>query len=150
MEWWRAHGGVPQFSGTKIGLKSPGLHPDWNVHQVETVRAEDRILTERFGVIGWGGNSGFHAINLAVQFGASRIILVGYDMCLDHGVHWHGRHGGGLNNPTNLNVARWRRCIDGAAGFLEKIGVEVLNASPISALQNYRKVDFEEAINASR
>ncbi|HCZ48509.1 MAG TPA: hypothetical protein DCZ11_05850, partial [Gammaproteobacteria bacterium] len=43
-----------------------------------------------------GGNSGYQALNLAVLLGAERVILLGYDM---HGGHWHGRHGGRLNNP---------------------------------------------------
>lgn len=110
---------------------------------------DNRLLLREFGVIGWGGNGGFHALNLAVQFGAAKIVLVGYDMRLDRGIHWHGKHGAGLSNPTNPSVDRWRRRIDAVAGLLGEIGVEVVNASPVSALENYRKVDFEEAISCA-
>jgi hypothetical protein len=53
------------------------------------------------GVVGGGGNSGFQAVNLAAQFGASRIILIGFDMTDRGGKHWYGRnHWPMSNNPT--------------------------------------------------
>lgn len=93
-----------------------------------------------------GGNSGFQALNLAVQFGAKRIILVGFDMRLDLGVHWHGPHGKGLNNPRDILFASWRDALNGAAASLAGLGVEILNASPVSALTAYPIVDLREAI----
>jgi hypothetical protein len=110
------------------------------------VRNDDRLQTGERGVIGWGGNSGFHAINLAVQFGVSKIILIGFDMRIDQGLHWHGKHERGLNNPTKSNVKRWRNCVDGAAATLTSMGITVINASPVSALRNYPKMDLIEAL----
>jgi hypothetical protein len=106
----------------------------------------DAILTDAPGVIGGGGNSGFQAINLAVQFGAARIVLVGFDMTLAHGAHWHGRHPARLNNPTMVTTAKWRERLDAVAPAFAALGIEVLNASPISALTAYRKVSIEEAL----
>lgn len=111
------------------------------------VRNDDTFLFNRFGEIGWGGNGGFHALNIALQFGASRVILVGYDMRVDLGVHWHGRHPEGMNNPSDVNTKRWRQVLDRQAPLLRKLGVEVLNASPVSALEAYPKVDFAAAIH---
>lgn len=129
------------------------------MRQVEAVRSQDHILVEFFGKIGWGGNSGFGALNLAVQFGASRIVLVGFDMRLyspadaqrlfgstEKAVHWHGDHQG-LHNPSAGNVTRWRRVTDGAAPTLKALGVEVLNATPHSALSAYRRVNFAEVFD---
>lgn len=99
----------------------------------------------KFGTVGWAGNSGFHCLNLAVQFLAAKIILVGFDMTVAHGLHWHGKHVG-LNNPTDRNVARWRRCVDAAAEVIDALGIKVVNASQISALQNYPKMSLEEAL----
>jgi hypothetical protein len=76
---------------------------------------------------------------------ASKIILVGYDMTIAHGVHWHGRHEG-LNNPTERNVDRWRRCIDATAEVIAALGIQCINVSPISALHNYPKMSLEEAL----
>jgi hypothetical protein len=104
------------------------------------------MLTEEAGTIGHGGNSGFQAINLAVQFGAKKIILVGFDMNLGQGMHWHGKHPSKLNNPNVKNVAHWRRRLDAVAPQIAAVGVQVLNASPVSALTAYPKMTFEEAL----
>jgi hypothetical protein len=118
----------------------------WGIHRVKVQRNRDQLLVAELGVIGWGGNGGFQALNLAVQFGARRIILVGYDMRLDKGLHWHGRHPAGLNNPTDKNVARWRRAVDDAAPALRALGIEVINTSMESALGNYPKMSLGEAL----
>lgn len=97
-------------------------------------------------VIGWGGNSGFQAVNLAAHFGTKRIILVGFDMRVDLGVHWHGDHRAGLNNPTPSSVERWRWILDRAAPDLAERGIEVVNASPVSALTAYPKIDLRQAL----
>ncbi len=97
-------------------------------------------------MLGWGGNSGFHALNLAVQFGARRIVLVGYDMTVRNGLHWHGAHPRGMNNPTETNTRRWARVLDDQAERIASLGVEVLNASPVSALTAYRRVKLEDVI----
>lgn len=99
---------------------------------------------DKFGVLGAGGNSGFQALNLTVQTGAARIALVGFDMHLAGGVHWHGRHSGGLNNPIPSTVAGWRAGLDAAAPKLAALGVEVVNCSDQSALQAYRRQSLEE------
>jgi len=144
--WWRLHGGVPQFAGTKVSQDEKACRKPWGVRQVHVTREQDRLLLDTPGVLGWGGNSGFHALNLAAQFGVRRIVLVGYDMTLANGVHWHGPHPSELNNPMAGNVARWRRVIEAAATTLTGLGIEVLNASPMSALEAYPKVKFEDAL----
>lgn len=124
-------------------------HPDLKNNGIRSVIVKkdcDRLLTSDFGVVGWGGNSGFHAINLAIQFGVSEIFLVGFDMRLDKGVHWHGLHKGELSNPTDKNVARWRRVVDDAAIVLNALEIKVVNCSLISNLMNYPKMNFEQAL----
>lgn len=107
----------------------------------------DRVLMEQAGVVGSGGNSGFQALNLALQFGARRIILVGYDLNLVGGVHWHGHHAARLNNPTALNLMRWAERLDRQAAAIAALGVEVLNTSPTSALEAFPKVPLEDALS---
>lgn len=109
-------------------------------------KSDDRLELLKPGTVGWGGNSGFHALNLAVQFMAGKIILVGYDMRVDHGLHWHGAHPKGMNNPKAGNVDRWRRNIDAAAETIAALGIQVINASAVSALQNYPKMTLREAL----
>lgn len=106
------------------------------------------MLFETWGEIGWGSNGGFQAINLAVQFGAAQILLVGFDMNLRNGVHFHGRHPPGLNNPRQASVDKWRAELDGQAPILEKMGIDVVVASPHSSLTAYRRQPLQEALDA--
>lgn len=147
--WWTAHGGVPGFSGLKISQDPRVLTMNMGIELVRTQRRMDKLILNNPGVIGWGGNSGFHCLNLAIVWGCKKIILIGYDMTLDHGLHWHGPHEG-MGNPTNGTVKRWIRALDGVAGECARLGVEVINTSPISMLVNYRKVPLDQALMALR
>lgn len=145
--WWEQNNGAPNFQGLRISQDKRAASLYSKVRRVISVRGADRILTDHPGLIGWGGNGGFQAINLAVQFGCTRLILVGYDMTLAGGTHWHGDHVGKCSNPNDRNVERWRRVTDEAAGDLTARGIKVFNCSPVSALQNYPKMSFEAALD---
>lgn len=61
--------------------------------------ADEPGLSESPSRIHTGGNSGYQAIGLAHAWGASRVVLLGYDMQRTGGKsHWHGDHKGGLPN----------------------------------------------------
>lgn len=136
---------MPEFSGLKLSVDTTAHRQPWSVRKVGINQNDDRLELLKLGTVGWGGNSGFHCLNLAVQFGAAKIILVGFDMTIAHGLHWHGRHEG-LNNPSERNVLRWRRCIDGAAEVIAALGIRVINCSPVSELRNYPKMSLGEAL----
>lgn len=145
--FWERHGGVLGFRCLKIGNGEQLDHrPAWDVRRVTVHEHQDRLLMSEFGELGLGGNSGFAALNFVAQAGAERIILVGFDMRIDLGVHWHGRHGKGMKNPMSENVRRWRRVLDAAAPALEAMGITVINASPVSALRAYRKASLGDAL----
>lgn len=144
--WWRARRGVPEFEGLKIcgDARTPQAYPQ--IRQARPDANRDRMLMAEAGRIGYGGNSGFQALNLALQFGATKVVLVGFDMQLADGVHWHGRHAANLNNPSAASLARWAAILDRQAPAIAALGVEVLNASQDSALTAYRKVPLEDAL----
>lgn len=100
--------------------------------------------------IGWGKNSGFQAINLAARFGAKDIVLVGFDFCLEKGVHWHGSHRPPLTNPRFGTVDEWRAILDGQAERLSGMGIQIRNASKSSRLQAYEPIDLMESLNDPR
>lgn len=106
------------------------------------------MIFDEPGVIGWGSNGGFQAINLAGQFGARRIILCGFDCSLVKGIHYHGRHPAPLNNPKQASVDKWRAQLDAQAPLLLAMGIEVINASPHSALTAYPRRDLLEALRS--
>jgi hypothetical protein len=137
--WWLKHKGVPGFNGLKVSVSPEAAERFPGLKHIEL----DRIVAA-------GRNSGAQALLLAAQLGATRILLVGYDMTLERGVHWHGAHGGGSQNPTKGSIARWREALDGAAPGFAAAGIEVLNCSPVSALTAYPKVDFRAAIGAAQ
>ena len=148
-EWWTLKNGVPEFHGLKITQdpKACAKYPD--VRRVDVDRYSNEIKLHERGHLGAGGNGGFQALNLAVQFGATKILLIGYDMRVDLGEHWHKRHQMPLSNPhPNDNLPRWRRALDGAAKVLKMLDVEVVNCSPVSMLTAYRKMTVEEALDA--
>lgn len=53
-------------------------------------------------------NSGHRAIQLALMFNAARILLLGYDCSLKHGVHFDGKHVG-LGNPKAPKCLVWAK-----------------------------------------
>lgn len=144
--WWRLNAGVPGFTGLKLTQDGPAAAAFSDLRKVELLRGKDRILCERPGVIGDGGNSGFQALNLAAQFGARLIAAVGFDMRLDRGAHWHGAHGYGLNNPSERNLVHWRLALHQAAADLAALGVRVVNASEESTLTAFPKMPLREAL----
>lgn len=98
-----------------------------------------------------GQHSGFQALNLAVLFGAAKIILIGYDVQATGGrLHWHDDHsmdeGLRLSNPYDAKFAKWRDVLDGVADQLCEAGITCINASAETALTAYRRMPIEEAL----
>lgn len=147
--WWKYNGGAPAFRGLKIGADVRDFQAKYDIKPVKIDQRRDEIMVYKFGTLGYGGNSGFQALNLAVQAGCRTIILVGFDMHDRAGIHWHGKHEHHLRNPTKTSLARWRGVLDAQAEPLRRMGVRVINASPISALTAYPKMTFEAALAAA-
>jgi len=147
--WWRKNAGVSEFDGLRVAQDATIAAQFPDINQVKCRRGIARIITDKTGDIGDGRTSLFQAINLVVRAGPPRVIgLVGADMRLDYGIHWHGPHGEGLNNPRETTISCWRESIDGIAGQLADLGVTVLNLSPVSTLKNYRMTTLREFLAA--
>lgn len=105
------------------------------------------MLFDQPGIVGSGGNSGFQAVNLAAQFGSPRILLIGFDMHTGSGLHWYGRNTWNMaNNPNDGNLMRWRDAFTKQAPMLKAMGIEVINASPDSALRCFEHKTIEHAL----
>lgn len=144
--WWRSVRGLPQFGGLKLCYEARTC-AEFGLVQVKIPDPKaDRLLTGETGAVGGGGNSGFQALNLALQFGARRILLVGFDFA---GEHWYGRNmWSGSGNPAESNFKRWRKALDGVAGELAQLGAEVFNASPASTLKAFPRRPIGAALEA--
>jgi hypothetical protein len=153
--WWKHRQGLPDFSGLKIAWEGSRLDDYPDIHRVkipERPKANrdkyiDDLVLDPVGTVGAGGNSGYQALNLAIQFGSRRIILIGFDMTDRNGVHWYGRNFWPMaNNPMDSNFRRWIAAFEKAAPILRDIGAEVINASPHSALSCFPKQSIEQAL----
>lgn len=64
--------------------------PSW----MKVFRRQDEGLCGGGGVLAWNNNTGALAINLALQMGAERIFLLGYDLGkVGDDSHWHDHNG---------------------------------------------------------
>lgn len=147
--WWIANQGGAKFKGLKFS-PSPTICRVYPDIQYVRLRPFTRVLTDETGVIGCGlreggGHSGFQAINLAVQFGAKRILLVGFDMTLSHGAHWKDDDRG-VGKPDVGRVKSWREAMDKCAPQFKELGIDVINCTPRSALTAYPKMELVEAL----
>jgi hypothetical protein len=139
-KWWRWHEGAPTFSGLKFCLTD-------NVKQfgvpVLQSTGERGLEPEPTG-LRTGRESGYQAINLAVHLGATRILLLGYDMQRgpngEH--HWHPNHpeqfdakfGDALHFYPSMLVP------------LTQLGVEVINCTRRSALETFPCARLQDVI----
>lgn len=145
-KWWKSVNSLPEFGGLKMAGEKRASEEFEFVKYLQVSR-DDRLDLSADLKVGSGSNSGFQMLNAAaVKFHCKKIILVGFDMRLDKGLHWHGAHPKGMNNPSERNIGRMRRAVDGAAKVLTGLGVTVINTSGESALQNYPKMDFMDAL----
>lgn len=92
-----------------------------------------------------GSNSGFQALNLAILAGASRVLLLGYDMQATGGKsHWFGDHPGSLNRTSPYAV--FRKAFEDAADQIARLGVEVINCSRETSLMCFPRVALSDAL----
>jgi len=91
--------------------------------------------------INFNSSSGGAATDLAIHLGASRIILVGFDMrWVDGESNWHPHAFRKTNKPyTNFIVP-----FDSLARQAKFRNVEILNATPNSLLPYFKFTNFEE------
>lgn len=127
--WWRHYGeeAAQTFKGERWApVRVPGVHRE---------------------VFDPGQNSGAGAIALAARWGATRIILLGYDCQLTGGrTHWHGDHPEGLGNAGVVN--QWPSQFAALAARLK--GVEIVNCSRETALRRFPREPLEVALSSQK
>ena len=85
-----------------------------------------------------GHNGGYQAMHSAIHAGAREIVLVGIDM--DKSTHWFGKH------PNDIELDRAALMLPKFEGLIPELtarGIKVWNASPISTIQHWPKVDID-------
>lgn len=147
-EWHVQRPEYQAFAGVQITIEgSHGWEKLVDVPGIFTMRnmgSHPPLSTTRNG-LATGQNSGYQALNIAYLLGASRVILLGYDMKTGAGgrMHWFGDHPL-KTNPAMLSA--YEQNFGHLAPELKKRGLEVLNCSPDSALRCFPKVPLDEAL----
>lgn len=99
--------------------------------------------------LGWNGNSGASAINLALITGARNIYLLGFDMKLGENdePNWHDAYDGKeLVRATEVHYSSYRDEI-GKCVWEDKFpGQSIINLNPDSALDCFPKQDWQEVL----
>jgi len=148
--WWIDRKGLPSFKGLKMyhGVNITSYPWSKNMRRVKIEMSKDNLLVDEPLALGNGGNSGFQGLNLVTQFGATSIMLVGFD-CKEHKglLHWYGRNTApGMNNPDRSNFNRWAPAFEIAKRDAENLGVEIVNCSPISSIKSFKKMSINETL----
>lgn len=131
-----------QFNGQKWITRDKHVATRYNL---TLIPGENKSGLGTNGVIHFGGNSGYQAINLAYHLGAKTIGLIGYDMKVgsNNELHWFGNHGNGLRNmPHKLD--EWIIQHDQLKKDLDERGIDVINFTHDSALYQYRKESLND------
>lgn len=104
------------------------------------------INTNR-GYVCWHQNSGVASISLAAQLGVKRIILLGFDMKLeDDKQHWHNIYRGKGMKATKIPFDYHLQAFPAIAKDAKKLGIEIINANPDSAIDCFKKANVKELI----
>jgi hypothetical protein len=97
-----------------------------------------------------GTNSGYQAINLAVHLGASRIILLGYDMHCNGGMHFHNSPGRRADYHLEFEKKIRLDMLPRFAGLvhpLAALGIEVVNCTPGSAITCWPNIPLGQVLH---
>lgn len=141
--WWKwHHKDTVDFQGLRItrSLSAKRDFPDLIWIEGET---HDQGLSKRQDSIVNGRIGGYQAINLAVNFGARRILLIGYDMRnIDGSSHWHGDHPNKQRPIWKHRIAHFKNMVPD----LKDRAIEVINCTPGSAVDAFPMGDLKDEL----
>jgi uncharacterized Rossmann fold enzyme len=124
-------------------------------HDKITVPAERVTISQnaarQFGLSQYGKTrtskfSGLRAIEYAMDEGANRIILLGFDCSTRKGTHWHGNHVG-LGNPDGNRCKKWQFWLLELSMVAKKRCVEIINCSRETAVTHFPRMPLEKALS---
>lgn len=148
---------LARFPGMRVTC-NPGLKG------IPWVKWLARDIRHSFGIgstpdmVSWNSNSGAAAISVAAHAGAKRIILLGFDMKqgVDKSKHWHRLYQPiitpaeakrkGVILHQRMPFDRHLKCFPTIAKEAAERGIEILNASPDSAITVFPKYSVKELL----
>lgn len=140
-KWWYHHKGYPFFAGTKYALEPQR----WAWPDVQVLRntGDEGLETDPAG-LRTGHNSGYQAVNLAVHHGATKIVLLGFDMWSgpEGRQNWFYKPGLHIDSPYPIFLMRFAAL----AEPLKQAGVHVVNASRFTVMNSFPRVSLSGAL----
>ena len=135
---------IDNYKGLKFTIKTGGRYT-----------TDIKILKKgkAFGIetdpqtVAHGNNSGYAAINLAYHLGASRIILLGFDMGGNsQSTHFHDGYPAKAA-PDSMYKEKFIPGFNQLNSELKDSSISILNASPSSKLTVFPKITLEQALS---
>ena len=147
---WDLWGGFPKFEGERWSLHHRLDRKDWLVDQyrLRLVRGGGMNLgrfSDDPSVVNYGMCSGFATVGIAIHWlkRPGRILLVGFDFrMVGTRQYWNGPHPKGRQGGQ---FQAYARCFEEAAKQMPQ-GVEIINATPKSALACFPMMPLEQAL----
>lgn len=132
MTWWRNYGANIDIDVPRYTLSQGAAHDFGIKHH------KSRISS--------GYNSGLMALEMAINFGAARVLLLGFDFSVKNGTHCHGDHKK-TPNPTQAKCDMWK---DYAQRLRDAYpDAEIVNCSRETECNVFPRMSLDAAIGAS-
>jgi hypothetical protein len=146
--WWELHRERAEygaFAGQRVTIENTGMAiADPTVHMLHNYGNER--LSDTPNGLHTGSNSGYQSVNLAYLAGASRILLLGYEMHFPQGrSHWHNGHPVGWRVPEE-NYTMYAGKYKTMQPQLVARGAEVINCTPGSKIKCFPFMPIEDAL----
>lgn len=147
-DWWQHHEYAQGFDGERwtVNMGKPGWARLAYSNGLKVIKGIKEVrLSDDRETLYTGNNGAFQAMNLAIMSGAKKIILLGVDMQhIDGKSHWFGDHPKKLKQTRNFGI--FRECFRKVRRELELRGIEVVNCSPRTTLNCFRKEKLDEVL----
>lgn len=133
LAWWEAYGREIDIAAER-----------WTCTRQAAVKYDMNLHTA-YGAY----NSGMRAVQFALEQGADKVILLGFDCSVDVGMHWHGEHDK-TQNPDSIKCKKWMAQFSQVAMIAEALKADVVNCSRQTALKCFRMSDLKHELSATK
>jgi hypothetical protein len=150
LPWWDAHPDALKCDGLKFACKPSAVRDKLKHRHLTILRktGEDGLERQSFGLRSGRGNSGYQAVNLARHLGASRIVLLGFDMQRSgKQAHFFGSHKPPLSDPPDYRWVPWRAAFATLVAPLADECISVVNATRSTALTCFPRMSIQQALD---
>jgi len=123
----------------------------FDVKYVPRAQHHPRGISDRGRTVSWNLNSGACGINLAYWLGVKLVYLLGFDMNVVEGVqHWHRHYAKDktpkARDPKKLPFKRHLECFPMIAKDAARLGMEIINVSPNSKIESFKRVKLSDVL----